>query len=168
MNNNFKFNYVLNCNDCEVFDQCPAAEEGQSCKWEEEDYEDMLSALKDEYALNRSSLLVAEQLIANMFVAKRAMRELKFNGLTKQVVTEDGRTIVVENPVKQGMHLEFNRIIRLFKELKMTPKEKAPTTRKVETKSMIMNIVKGLNEDENFTTVGGIPATVKRKREVSE
>lgn len=151
MDDNFKFNFVLQCGQCKVRNACPisSTDDKNYCGWELEDYEDLMFALSQEYALNKSGELVAEQLIANMLIAKRGMRELKFKGLTTTIHTKEG-VLKIENPIKQGLHLEVSRIIRLFKEMKLTPKEKMPTTKKVESKQIMLNIVKQLGENERI------------------
>lgn len=143
---NFKWNCIIECEDCPVKDHCPIAddEEDGYCGWEKEDFSRLMKSLDKEYLLNESSKLIAENLIANLLVAKRGLRELKLSGVLIKEEDEDGILRTIENPIKRGLHLEHNRIIRLLKEMKLTPKEAGPRVKKVDVKDMLDEVVERL------------------------
>lgn len=145
MNNTFKENIIQQCSRCVVRDECELDKSTNHCLLEIEVYEKFMSALDEEYEnVTEVVKLVAEQLIMNMIFANRVARHIKLKGLTTKVkiTTPDGmeKEYDQENILKQGMHLDINRIIRLLKEMKLTPKEKSPVRKQVDIREMIMNV----------------------------
>ena len=157
MNTIFKENVILECNMCAVSDECVLDKSLGFCPLEIETYERFMKALEDEYEnVTETVKLVAEQLIMNMIFANRVARHIKLKGLTQKVKIEtpDGLTKEYdqENILKQGLHLDINRVIRLFKEMKLTPKEKSPVRKQVDIREMIVNAnVQGTPQYSNTT-----------------
>ena len=159
MNNTFKENVIQQCRRCVVSDECEIDKSGY-CSLEIDVYERFMKALDEEYdSVTGVQRMLAEQLIANMIFSNRVSRHIKLKGLTQKVhiVTPDGekKEYDQENILKQGMHLDINRVIRLFKEMKLTPKESSPQKKQLDIRQVIMNV-----SNPRDTT----PANVARKR----
>jgi len=147
MNNNFRENVIQQCKGCVVSEECELDKSLGYCPLEIEVYERFMSALDEEYDnVTEVVRLIAEQLIMNMIFANRVARNIKLKGLTQKVhiTTPDGfqKEYDQENILKQGMHLDINRVIRLFKEMKLTPKESSPQKKQLDIRQMIVNVSK--------------------------
>lgn len=147
MNNTFKENVIQQCRRCVVHDECELDKSSGYCPLEMEVYDRFMTALEEEYEnVTAVVKLVAEQLIMNMIFANRVARHIKLKGLTTKVkiITPDGmeKEYDQENILKQGMHLDINRVIRLFKEMKLTPKEASPQKKQLDIRQMIVNVSK--------------------------
>jgi hypothetical protein len=154
MNDTFKENVIQQCRRCVVFDECELDKSSGYCPLEMEVYDRFMTALEEEYDnVTEVVKLVAEQLIMNMIFANRVARNIKLKGLTQKVhiTTPDGmeKEYDQENILKQGLHLDINRVIRLFKEMKLTPKEKSPVRKQVDIREVIMNVNREANVGGN-------------------
>jgi hypothetical protein len=122
-----------------------------------------MTALEEEYEnVTEVVKLVAEQLIMNMIFANRVARNIKLKGLTTKVkiVTPEGveKEYDQENILKQGMHLDINRVIRLFKEMKLTPKEATPQKKHIMITELIRSAV-------NVPRESASPVKLERRRQ---
>lgn len=146
VNDTFRENVIQQCRRCVVKDECDIDKSLGYCPLEEEVYERFMTALEEEYEnVTEVVKLVAEQLIMNMIFANRVARHIKLKGLTTKVkiTTPDGmeKEYDQENILKQGMHLDINRVIRLFKEMKLTPKEATPQKKHIMITELIRSAV---------------------------
>jgi hypothetical protein len=167
MNNTFKENVIQQCSRCVVLDECEIDKSLGYCSLEMDVYEKFMVALEEEYDnVTEVVKLVAEQLIMNMIFANRVARHIKLKGLTTKVkiTTPDGleKEYDQENILKQGLHLDINRVIRLFKEMKLTPKEKSPTKKQIDIRQVIMNV----NREATVRGNQPIPNEKRRRKAV--
>jgi hypothetical protein len=154
VNDTFRENVIQQCRRCVVSDECEIDKSLGYCPLEEEIYDRFMNALEEEYDnVTEVVKLIAEQLIMNMIFANRVARHIKLKGLTQKVkiTTPDGmeKEYDQENILKQGLHLDINRVIRLFKEMKLTPKEKSPTKKQLDIRQVIMNVNKPISRVES-------------------
>lgn len=146
MNDTFKENVILTCDRCVVKDECDLNKSGY-CILEIAVYERFMKAIEAEYEnVTEVQKMVAETLVQSLILANRVSRQIKLKGLTTKVkiVTPDGleKEYDQENILKMGFHLDINRVIRLLKEMKLTPKEASPQKRQIDIREMIVNVSK--------------------------
>ena len=165
-----KFNYVMQCEYCTVRDKCKLGKDNSHyCDYELNLIESIKNFILGYYKVEERDIeMPLVLLIRNEILAMRIHRELKFKGMTKEVEipTPDGSIFrEEENVLKQGLHLDENRIIRLLREMKLTPREREPAIRKMEIKQIVMQVSKKLDEQEKLYTVDGQPIIIKKKEE---
>ncbi len=128
-NENFKFNNIMQCKYCEDKNDCSfKGKPDDYCKLELNVFDEVMEAIQLESELTPTVKIIAKALIKDLILADRVSRNIKLKGLREKVMIQNNEGEIVEiereNILKQGGHLDVNRIIRLVKELRMTPKEK--------------------------------------------
>ncbi len=163
----FKLFHIQQCKYCQVYNECPYVGKGGDtfCPYEEELYDEFINGLEKEYIITPPIRILAQSVLYNLILAWRIAFMLKVKGLEEEAqIYKDGETIEIirENILKSGLHLDYNRMIRMLKELRLTPKEKAPQEKKITIKQQILQLKKEL-EDGEYIISGG---KIKRKKNV--
>ncbi|MHA1772712.1 MAG: hypothetical protein ACTSXO_01115 [Candidatus Heimdallarchaeota archaeon] len=156
----FKYFSVMECKDCPDKDRCPYFKKETDstgpiyCPLELAIYYAFMEALENEYKTTEIVRDTARILIGDILMMYRAQRRIKTKGLIEDMFVKDKEGNVVklkhENLVKAGMHLDKSRILRFFKELKLTPKEKLPSESKriVEFRKILVKRLEKIIKDE--------------------
>lgn len=133
-----EWNYIMQCGLCPDRSRCiykDKVKDDNYCLFELDIYRRFKDSLDQNYTLIPAHWLLVEQVIWDMIIRQRISRRLKFDGLDEDVEIEDpdGRIkrFKKEHILKQGMHLDMVRILRMLRELKLTPKEASPKQSKV-------------------------------------
>jgi len=132
------WNYLMQCKFCPDRSICPfkkKVNDDSYCVYELKLYDDFMKSLDDNYTLIIAHKMLVESVIFNMIVSQRVARRLKIDGLEQDVniEKEDGETVSYkkEHILKQGLHLDMTRIIKMLRELKLTPKERSPKEERI-------------------------------------
>jgi len=161
----FKLFHIQECRFCQVYDKCPYKDKDKTkyCPYEEELYEEFMNGLEKEYIITPPIRILAQSVIYNLILAWRIAFMLKIRGLEEEAqIYKDGETIEIlrENILKSGLHLDYNRVIRMLKELRLTPKEKSPQEKRITIKQQIIQLKRELEKNE-YPVPGG---TIKVKK----
>lgn len=132
-----QWNYMMQCGICPDKDVCPCkSEDKEYCVFETKLFRDFVESLDANYSLKSVHRFLIEQVIYNLIISQRIARRLKIDGLQQDVKITDLETgkskeFKVEHILKQGLHLDLSRVLRMLRELKLTPKEENPKESKV-------------------------------------
>jgi len=150
---NFKLFHVMQCKHCQVKGFCPYSkkEDELFCPYEQDLYTEFMEGMEEEYVITTPIRILAQSVIYNIILSWRIAFMLKVRGLEEEAtIYKDGEEIDIirENILKAGLHLDYSRIIRLLKELRLTPKERTPQEKKITIKQQILQLSKELSKDE--------------------
>ena len=131
------WNYLMQCKYCQDKEQCPFREKIKPdtyCVYELKLYDDFMKSLDENYTIITAHKMLVESVIFNLIISQRVARKLKIDGLEQEVqIDRDGEitTFKKEHILKQGLHLDMTRILRMLRELKLTPKERSPKEERI-------------------------------------
>ena len=147
MNDRYTFFNILNCGNCPIRSECPIKENNDDnhlCDFEIELYNDLMTAAEMGYTLTDFDRKLVEEIVYQLILAQRMKGEIKFKGFLtkKKIITPRGDEMEIEepNPSIAALHLPYHRLVRMLKEMKLTPKEKDPQVKRVDIRKAIVDL----------------------------